>query len=264
MTRESHGLFLLVSGNNFSECRWNYFKFYCIIDKESLGLSSLNVLGLVINCVVIFNHLELLYRFSFHEFFGNLCTSGWAATTEYAIQGVIKAASSFCHGCMHFLVVTDFVLLGLLDAEELFSNDHLLEANEVFIEGLEGGLQGTNELFDRIVEADCKAGDHENAVSILRVMEYGGRMSTTFHYNCLLMAQVTCSFAVTIPSMQCVFYLCWSRSSGQVKYHQRLNLNCCLDHTCSLDCISTFVSVAYVFGVSVNLGARLVQMCRTS
>lgn len=201
MTRESHGLFLLVSDNDLSECRWKNFKFYSIIDKESLGLSSLNILGLVINCLVILNHLELLSRFSCHELFGKLCTSGWAALTEYAIQGVIKAA-------------TDFVLLGLLDAEELFSNDHLPEANEVFIEGLEGGLQGTNELFDRIVEADCKAGDHENAVSILRVMEYGGRMSTTFHYNCLLMAQVTCSFAVTIPSMQCVFYLCWSRASG--------------------------------------------------
>lgn len=166
------------------------------------------------NCLVILDHLSYSLEFSCHELFGNLYTSGWAATTEYAIQGVIKAASSICHGYMHFLAAIHFVLLGLLDAEELFSNNHLLEANEVFIEGLEGGLQGTNELFDRIVEADCKAGDHENAVSILRVMEYGGRMSTTFHYNCLLMAQVTCSFAVTIPSMECVFYVCWSRSSG--------------------------------------------------
>jgi len=45
-------------------------------------------------------------------------------------------------------------------------------------------------LFDRLVEANCKAGDHGNAISILRLMEYGGRMSTTFHYNCLLMAEV--------------------------------------------------------------------------
>ena len=60
----------------------------------------------------------------------------------------------------------------------------------MFLEGLEGGLRGTDDLFDGIVEANCKAGDHGNAVSILRVMEYGGRMSTTFHYNCILMAQV--------------------------------------------------------------------------
>jgi hypothetical protein len=75
-------------------------------------------------------------------------------------------------------------------AEELFNNSFLSGANDVFLEGLEGGLRGTDDLFDRIVEANCKAGDHGNAVSILRVMEYGGRMSTTFHYNCILMAQV--------------------------------------------------------------------------
>ena len=74
--------------------------------------------------------------------------------------------------------------------EELFNNKFLSEANDVFIEGLEGGLRGTDDLFDRIVEANCKVGDHGNAVSILQVMEYGGRMATTFHYNCLLMAQV--------------------------------------------------------------------------
>lgn len=79
-------------------------------------------------------------------------------------------------------------------AEELLNNDHLLEADEVFIEGLEAGLRGTDILFDRLVDANCKAGDHGNAISILRLMEYGGRMSTTFHYNCLLRAQVLTSF----------------------------------------------------------------------
>lgn len=75
-------------------------------------------------------------------------------------------------------------------AEELLNNNYLLEADDVFIEGLEGGLRGTDDLFDRLVAANCKVGDHGNAISILRLMEYGGRMSTTFHYNCLLMAQV--------------------------------------------------------------------------
>jgi hypothetical protein len=41
-----------------------------------------------------------------------------------------------------------------------------------------------------LVDENCKVGDHENAIDILRVMEYAGRMSTTFHYNCLLRAQV--------------------------------------------------------------------------
>ncbi|KAG0565121.1 hypothetical protein KC19_8G166500 [Ceratodon purpureus] len=90
--------------------------------------------------------------------------------------------------------------------EELFNNNFLLEANEVFIEGLEGGLRGTDDLFDRIVDANCRAGDHGNAISILRVMEYGGRMSTTFHYNCLLRAQchadVPDIIAMTFETMQ--------------------------------------------------------------
>lgn len=77
-------------------------------------------------------------------------------------------------------------------AEELFKAGYLAEANEVFLKGVEGGLRGTNELYDKLVEEDCKVGDHSNAVSILRIMEYSGRMSTTFHYNCLLMAQVGC------------------------------------------------------------------------
>lgn len=90
--------------------------------------------------------------------------------------------------------------------EELFNNNFLSGANDVFLEGLEGGLRGTDDLFDGIVEANCKAGDHGNAVSILRVMEYGGRMSTTFHYNCILMAQCLADVpdivAMTFETMQ--------------------------------------------------------------
>ena len=73
----------------------------------------------------------------------------------------------------------------------------------MFIEGLEGGLRGTDDLFDRIVDANCRAGDHGNAISILRVMEYGGRMSTTFHYNCLLRAQVLQVILVLVALLDC-------------------------------------------------------------
>lgn len=94
----------------------------------------------------------------------------------------------------------------LILVEELLNSDHLLEADEVFIEGLEAGLRGTDILFDRLVEENCKAGDHGNAISILRLMEYGGRMSTTFHYNCLLRAQchadVPDIIAMTFETMQ--------------------------------------------------------------
>ncbi|XP_024378551.1 uncharacterized protein [Physcomitrium patens] len=90
--------------------------------------------------------------------------------------------------------------------EELLNNSYLQEANEVYIEGLEGGLRGTDVLFDRIVEANSIIGDHANCISVLRLMEYGGRMSTTFHYNCLLraqcMADVPDIIAMTFETMQ--------------------------------------------------------------
>ncbi|KAG0452889.1 hypothetical protein HPP92_025553 [Vanilla planifolia] len=76
--------------------------------------------------------------------------------------------------------------------EELVKNHHLDDANAVFLEGLKGGLRATDELYDRLIEEDCKAGDHSNALTIAYEMEAAGRMATTFHFNCLLSVQATC------------------------------------------------------------------------
>ncbi|KAJ1693952.1 hypothetical protein LUZ63_010650 [Rhynchospora breviuscula] len=76
--------------------------------------------------------------------------------------------------------------------EELISNNYLKEANVVFLKGAQGGIRATDELYDRMIEEDCKAGDHSNALTISYEMEAAGRMATTFHYNCLLSVQATC------------------------------------------------------------------------
>lgn len=94
----------------------------------------------------------------------------------------------------------------LVLVEELFRAGYRSEANSIFLRGANGGLRGTNELYDMLVDENCKVGDHENAIDILRVMEYAGRMSTTFHYNCLLRAQAHAGApdiaAMTFETMQ--------------------------------------------------------------
>lgn len=67
---------------------------------------------------------------------------------------------------------------------------HLEDANRVFLKGAEGGLRATDQLYDLLIEEDCKAGDHSNALTIAYEMEAAGRMATTFHFNCLLSVQV--------------------------------------------------------------------------
>ncbi|PPS14421.1 hypothetical protein GOBAR_AA06153 [Gossypium barbadense] len=76
--------------------------------------------------------------------------------------------------------------------EELVRNKYLEDANAVFLKGAKGGLRATNELYDLMIEEDCKAGDHSNALEIAYEMEAAGRMATTFHFNCLLSVQATC------------------------------------------------------------------------
>ncbi|XP_006854340.2 uncharacterized protein LOC18444100 [Amborella trichopoda] len=76
--------------------------------------------------------------------------------------------------------------------EELIRNGHLDNANKVFLRGAEGGLRATDELYDLLIEEDCKAGDHSNALTVAYEMEAAGRMATTFHFNCLLSVQATC------------------------------------------------------------------------
>lgn len=76
------------------------------------------------------------------------------------------------------------------DVEELIRNKHLEDANKVFLKGAKGGLRAPDELYDLLIEQDCKAGDHSNALEISYEMEAAGRMATTFHFNCLLSVQV--------------------------------------------------------------------------
>ncbi|KAI4311029.1 hypothetical protein MLD38_035966 [Melastoma candidum] len=76
--------------------------------------------------------------------------------------------------------------------EEMVRNKHLEEANAVFLKGAKSGLRATDELYDLIIEEDCKVGDHSNAIEICYEMEAAGRFATTFHFNCLLSVQATC------------------------------------------------------------------------
>ncbi|PHT32167.1 hypothetical protein CQW23_28504 [Capsicum baccatum] len=80
----------------------------------------------------------------------------------------------------------------LVLVEELVWSNHLEDANKVFLKGAEGGLRATDEIYDLLIEEDCKVGDHSNALTIAYEMEAAGRMATTFHFNCLLSVQATC------------------------------------------------------------------------
>ncbi|XP_010463904.1 PREDICTED: uncharacterized protein LOC104744533 [Camelina sativa] len=80
----------------------------------------------------------------------------------------------------------------LILVEELMRTNHLEDANKVFLKGARGGMRATDELYDLMIEEDCKAGDHSNALDISYEMEAAGRMATTFHFNCLLSVQATC------------------------------------------------------------------------
>ncbi|KAK9160150.1 hypothetical protein Syun_006491 [Stephania yunnanensis] len=75
---------------------------------------------------------------------------------------------------------------------ELIRNNHLDDANMVSLKGAKGGLRATDEIYDLLIEEDCKAGDHSNALTIAYEMEAAGRMATTFHFNHLLSVQATC------------------------------------------------------------------------
>ncbi|KAL9272081.1 Pentatricopeptide repeat-containing protein [Drosera capensis] len=80
----------------------------------------------------------------------------------------------------------------LVLVEELLRSNYMEDANKVFLKGAKGGLRATDELYDKMIEEDCKVGDHSNALTIAYEMEAAGRMATTFHFNCLLSVQATC------------------------------------------------------------------------
>ncbi|KAJ9185754.1 hypothetical protein P3X46_005348 [Hevea brasiliensis] len=86
----------------------------------------------------------------------------------------------------------DIRLAWIVLVEELVKNKYLEDANKVFLKGAKGGLRATDELYDCLIEEDCKVGDHSNALEIAYEMEAAGRMATTFHFNCLLSVQATC------------------------------------------------------------------------
>lgn len=75
-------------------------------------------------------------------------------------------------------------------SEELFKAGLLDQATEIFFKGAKEGMRPTNNLDDMLVEENCRVGQHGNAVDIIKLMEFRGRKTTTFHVNCLLMAQV--------------------------------------------------------------------------
>ncbi|XP_057835918.2 uncharacterized protein LOC131046250 isoform X2 [Cryptomeria japonica] len=95
----------------------------------------------------------------------------------------------------------------LVLVEELFRAGYLQKANDVFLKGAEGGLRGTDRLYDLLIVENCKAMDHANALMIVQNMEAYGRMPTTFHFNCLLSVQATSGFpeiaANTFEKMEC-------------------------------------------------------------
>lgn len=76
--------------------------------------------------------------------------------------------------------------------EELIRNNYLADANKVFLKGAEGKMRATDEIYDLLIEEDCKVGDHSNALTIAYKMEEAGRMATTYHFNCLLSCQAKC------------------------------------------------------------------------
>ncbi|KAJ9542471.1 hypothetical protein OSB04_028977 [Centaurea solstitialis] len=83
----------------------------------------------------------------------------------------------------------DIRLAWLVLIEELIRSNHLEDANKVFLKGAEGKLKASDEIYDLLIEEDCKAGDHSNALTIAYKMEEAGRMATTYHFNCLLSCQ---------------------------------------------------------------------------
>ncbi|XP_024986857.1 uncharacterized protein LOC112522025 isoform X2 [Cynara cardunculus var. scolymus] len=94
-------------------------------------------------------------------------------------------------GAMEKLTL-DIRFAWLILIEELIRSNHLDDANKVFLKGAEGRLRASDEIYDLLIEEDCKVGDHSNALTIAYKMEEAGRMATTYHFNCLLSCQATC------------------------------------------------------------------------
>ncbi|WCJ43716.1 plastid transcriptionally active 3 [Euphorbia peplus] len=106
-------------------------------------------------------------------------------STGHATKGLEMLATM---GKLKYDVRAAWIVL----VEELVKNRHMEDANRVFLKGANGGLRATDQLYDLLIQEDCKVGDHSNALDIAYEMEAAGRMATTFHFNCLLSVQATC------------------------------------------------------------------------
>ena len=119
----------------------------------------------------------------------------------------------------------------MFETEELVKNHYLEDANTVFLKGAKGGLRGTDEIYDLLIEEDCKAGDHSNALTVAYQMEASGRMATTFHFNCLLSVQVSLQFFfLEYAGELCIIALRRRKLQHMPMPHPHINHSSCI-HT---------------------------------
>lgn len=107
---------------------------------------------------------------------------------------------------LHICYIGNIIVV-FIETEELVKNHYLEDANTVFLKGAKGGLRGTDDIYDLLIEEDCKAGDHSNALTVAYQMEAYGRMATTFHFNCLLSVQVSLHFFLEYAGELCIIAL---------------------------------------------------------
>ncbi|KAK1308779.1 hypothetical protein QJS10_CPA09g01928 [Acorus calamus] len=120
------------------------------------------------------------------SFHGLVVSHSLSGDEEGAMQSLRRELSAG-HRPLHETFLSLIRLFG--SKEELVRNRYMDDANKVFLKGAKGGLRATDELYDLLIEEDCKVGDHSNALTIAYEMEAAGRMATTFHFNCLLSVQ---------------------------------------------------------------------------
>lgn len=120
---------------------------------------------------------------------------------------------------LHICYIGNIIVV-FIETEELVKNHYLEDANTVFLKGAKGGLRGTDDIYDLLIEEDCKAGDHSNALTVAYQMEAYGRMATTFHFNCLLSVQVSLYFFLEYAGELCIIAL---RRKLQQKPHPHTN-----------------------------------------
>ncbi|KAG6738389.1 hypothetical protein POTOM_058005 [Populus tomentosa] len=140
---------------------------------------------------VVVSAEEKNLRFAFMEELMHRARNRDSNGVSDVIYDMIAAGLSPGPRSFHGLIVAH-TLNGDHEGAELVKGRFMEDANRVFLKGANGGLRATDELYDLMIEEDCKVGDHSNALDIAYAMEEAGRMATTFHFNCLLSVQATC------------------------------------------------------------------------